>query len=191
MTSLRTLLFVIFLINVSTDHIYFSSLFNVYWLVFLEHVNRCGIPYGLAVRIPGFHPGGLGSTPGMGTRFLSEQTFQVLFLVFIKHWGELSWIYQSEIFFNNSILRQLFNGLRVGFRRKYNSNRLKISPTIYLARFIKLLWMSISTATFKYLNSQYLEHRIQLKVSKYIRFLLGTTVFASNSSQNKTSDNIT
>ena len=24
------------------------------------------IPYGLAVRIPGFHPGGPGSTPGMG-----------------------------------------------------------------------------------------------------------------------------
>ena len=24
------------------------------------------VPYGLAVRIPGFHPGGLGSTPGMG-----------------------------------------------------------------------------------------------------------------------------
>ena len=32
------------------------------------------IPYGLAVRIPGFHPGGPGSTPGMGTRFLSVQT---------------------------------------------------------------------------------------------------------------------
>ena len=25
------------------------------------------VPYGLAVRIPGFHPGGPGSTPGMGT----------------------------------------------------------------------------------------------------------------------------
>ena len=25
------------------------------------------LPYGLAVRIPGFHPGGPGSTPGMGT----------------------------------------------------------------------------------------------------------------------------
>ena len=24
------------------------------------------VPYGLAVRIPGFHPGGSGSTPGMG-----------------------------------------------------------------------------------------------------------------------------
>lgn len=24
------------------------------------------LPYGLAVRIPGFHPGGPGSTPGMG-----------------------------------------------------------------------------------------------------------------------------
>ena len=25
------------------------------------------LPYGLAVRIPGFHPGGPGSTPGMGS----------------------------------------------------------------------------------------------------------------------------
>ena len=29
--------------------------------------GRISIPYGLAVRIPGFHPGGPGSTPGMGT----------------------------------------------------------------------------------------------------------------------------
>ena len=29
------------------------------------HWNK--FPYGLAVRIPGFHPGGPGSTPGMGT----------------------------------------------------------------------------------------------------------------------------
>lgn len=27
------------------------------------------VPYGLVVRIPGFHPGGPGSTPGMGTPF--------------------------------------------------------------------------------------------------------------------------
>ena len=27
------------------------------------------LPYGLAVRIPGFHPGGPGSTPGMGNLF--------------------------------------------------------------------------------------------------------------------------
>ena len=26
------------------------------------------LPYGLAVRIPGFHPGGPGSTPGMGRK---------------------------------------------------------------------------------------------------------------------------
>ena len=30
-------------------------------------LNYSGFPYGLAVRIPGFHPGGPGSTPGMGT----------------------------------------------------------------------------------------------------------------------------
>ncbi|KZS04784.1 Uncharacterized protein APZ42_032170 [Daphnia magna] len=26
----------------------------------------CNIPYGLVARIPGFHPGGSGSIPGMG-----------------------------------------------------------------------------------------------------------------------------
>ncbi len=30
------------------------------------------VPYGLAVRIPGFHPGGPGSTPGMGSNVLGE-----------------------------------------------------------------------------------------------------------------------
>ena len=53
--------------------------FNVYWLVFL--IQGCGVLYGLAVRIPDFHPGDPGSTPGMGTHILSEQTLQVLFLV--------------------------------------------------------------------------------------------------------------
>ena len=30
------------------------------------HGTCIEFPYGLAVRIPGFHPGGPGSTPGMG-----------------------------------------------------------------------------------------------------------------------------
>ena len=34
------------------------------------------IPYGLAVRIPGFHPGGPGSTPGMGK---TTVVFNVIF----------------------------------------------------------------------------------------------------------------
>ena len=51
---------------------------------FLLHPFR-RIPYGLAVRIPGFHPGGPGSTPGMGTNGLSVQTLQVFFIFFIKH----------------------------------------------------------------------------------------------------------
>ena len=34
------------------------------------------IPYGLAVRIPGFHPGGQGSTPGMGKTIV---VFTVIF----------------------------------------------------------------------------------------------------------------
>ena len=36
------------------------------------------IPYGLAVRIPGFHPGGPGSTPGMG------KTIVVFTIIFNK-----------------------------------------------------------------------------------------------------------
>ena len=36
-------------------------------------------PYGLAVRIPGFHPGGPGSTPGMG---ITRQFFFYLFFFF-------------------------------------------------------------------------------------------------------------
>ena len=31
------------------------------------------IPYGLVARIPGFHPGGSGSIPGMGSCVLEEQ----------------------------------------------------------------------------------------------------------------------
>ena len=30
------------------------------------------LPYGLAVRILGFHPGGPGSTPGMGTAYFLQ-----------------------------------------------------------------------------------------------------------------------
>ena len=42
-------------------------------------------PYGLAVRIPGFHPGGPGSTPGMGTQTLQSvvQTLQSVVSLFI------------------------------------------------------------------------------------------------------------
>ena len=36
-------------------------------------------PYGLAVRIPGFHPGGPGSTPGMG--------ITVVFFFFLQRWN--------------------------------------------------------------------------------------------------------
>ena len=39
-------------------------------LTFLCLGSPCEIPYGLAVRIPGFHPGGPGSSPGMETHFL-------------------------------------------------------------------------------------------------------------------------
>ena len=35
----------------------------------LQFVSVRVLPYGLAVRIPGFHPGGQGSAPGMGSRY--------------------------------------------------------------------------------------------------------------------------
>ena len=39
----------------------------------------CDLPYGLAVRIPGFHPGGPGSTPGMGTQYFFSFLFHFKF----------------------------------------------------------------------------------------------------------------
>ena len=44
-------------------------LFVIYVHYFFCFVQLHEFPYGLAVRIPGFHPGGPGSTPGMGTFF--------------------------------------------------------------------------------------------------------------------------
>ena len=45
---------------------------------------RCDIvstfPYGLAVRIPGFHPGGPGSTPGMGRKCVLSFFFETIWL---------------------------------------------------------------------------------------------------------------
>ena len=43
-----------------------------------ESTNWCyELPHGLAVRISGFHPGGPGSTPGVGNNF------HFLFLIFV------------------------------------------------------------------------------------------------------------
>ena len=53
---------------------------NFFFLLYLCSPKFHVIPYGLAVRIPGFHPGGPGSIPGMGIHFLSVQTLQMLFL---------------------------------------------------------------------------------------------------------------
>ena len=44
------------------------------------------IPYGLAVRIPGFHPGGPGSTPGMGT-FVVVVLLLLLLLLHVHYSG--------------------------------------------------------------------------------------------------------
>ena len=45
--------------------------------LFLEIISQ--LPYGLAVRIPGFHPGGPGSTPGMGTTTCFCFNFAIFF----------------------------------------------------------------------------------------------------------------
>ena len=42
-------------------------LFDIYVRSLFCTVKFHEFPYGLAARIPGFHPGGPGSTPGMGT----------------------------------------------------------------------------------------------------------------------------
>ena len=81
MTSSQLFLFVVFLIHISMYLSYLSSL--CYLCSFTFYVSFREIPYGLAVGIPGFHPGGSGSTPGMGTHFLSVQ----LNYVFISHSG--------------------------------------------------------------------------------------------------------
>ena len=47
---------------------------KIYWLGTIKGCHRTRLqfstlPYGLVVRIPGFHPGGPGSIPGVGTYF--------------------------------------------------------------------------------------------------------------------------
>ena len=58
----------------TTDLSYFSSLCYQCLLRFCFIIHLHGIPYVLAVRISGFHPGCPGSTPGMEAHFLSVQT---------------------------------------------------------------------------------------------------------------------
>ena len=72
MTSSQLFLFVVFRIHISM-YLSIFPLFVIY-VHLLFYVSFREIPYGLAVRIPGFHPGGPGSTPGMGIHFLSVQT---------------------------------------------------------------------------------------------------------------------
>ena len=55
-----------------------------------------GIPYGLAVRIPGFHPGGPGSTPGMGTPFKCTNFPGVFFTQFLSS-TEISYVESIKV----------------------------------------------------------------------------------------------
>ena len=54
-------------------------LFDIYVRSLFCIIKFHEFPYGPAVRIPGFHPGGPGSTSGMGTHFLSEKVFSLFF----------------------------------------------------------------------------------------------------------------
>ena len=69
---LQFFLIVIFFIYVSTDLIYLP-LFVIYVYSFFSFISR----------IPGFHPGGPGSTPGMGTHFLRSLKHGVQSSVFL------------------------------------------------------------------------------------------------------------
>ena len=74
----------------------------------------CVLPYGLVVRIPGFHPGGPGSIPGVGTWFFSLMFFLKYYLWwFIK---PLQVLYKALILMHtvNIDVTKLINVLRVG-----------------------------------------------------------------------------
>ena len=51
------------ILNYNFYKTYFSIRRHLFLLCLREYIS---IPDGLAVRIPGFHPGGPGSTPGQG-----------------------------------------------------------------------------------------------------------------------------
>ena len=63
----------------------------------------CDLPYGLAVRIPGFHPGGPGSTPGMGTRYLFHLAWLFLNMYFFYFTNSF------KFFFRNFIMKITFS----------------------------------------------------------------------------------
>ena len=106
-----------------------SAIFPLY-VIYVHSLFYFGqlheFPYGLAVRIPGFHPGGQGSTPGMGTHFSSVQTTQVFSLFFLSS-TETSYVEFIKVrcSFSTTLLQELLNALRLSFKRKYISNQLK------------------------------------------------------------------
>ena len=71
------------------------------------YVSLREIPYGLAVRIPGFHLDGPGSTPGMGTHFLSVQT-----MILSITQASLVESIKLKSSFSTTLLRKLLNELR-------------------------------------------------------------------------------
>ena len=68
----------------------------------------CDLPYGLAVRIPGFHPGGPGSTPGMGTRYLFHFAWLFLNMYFFYFTNSFKFFFQKFYYENYVFLSTFF-----------------------------------------------------------------------------------
>ena len=74
------------------------------------------LPLGLVVRIPGFHPGGPGSNPGVGSQFFFLFFSSLYCLHFLKHFSWiLNWTYWTcwtcFSFWNNVYLNVTFNSV--------------------------------------------------------------------------------
>ena len=65
----------------------------LYFLLFLPFKV---VPYGLEVRIPGFHPGGPCSTPGMGISIFDSASSVILSDVLVVRLKQRQW-YLKEI----------------------------------------------------------------------------------------------
>ena len=94
---------------------YENSLINFF-------LNDHQIPYGLAVRIPGFHPGGPGSTPGMGTEFFFFIYFAFFLFPLLTHASILFIFYSSflQLFLRQSDTADLLTHSLI--RSRHNSS---------------------------------------------------------------------
>ena len=59
-------------------------------------MSGAAVPFGLVVRIPGFHPGGPGSIPGVGSNFFFYYNSTIYFLFFFFSCVENFFFYRKE-----------------------------------------------------------------------------------------------